>query len=299
MTPNPQRSSGATPGVAQAFCGNCGARAVAAGAAFCANCGFASSGSGQAAVAPGTRFIGQWNWGAFALYPLWLMTHRRVMLGVVWSVLCFVPVINWIGAGYFGRNGTRIAVLCGRFRDEREFVAVQNAWRNWGIGFIIVAILIGVLSAMSSSGQTTASGSVPARGSTRVAAAAPRVKHAAVATGSCESPNGSDTSQMEDAIVQFHQNISRHQWADAERYEMATTYQSRESMQIGYAKTIESSPTVTAVDKCRINVTLKFQNNDSPQYCIDQVYDMAYVRQNEPAWVIHDAKSVSDKRLCA
>jgi|GEM_PF-1778895 len=296
---NVQAPTGTMSRVAPAFCGNCGA-AVAAHSAFCARCGFASAANGQAAVpSPGTRFIGQWNWGAFALYPLWLMNHRRVVLGVVWLVLWFVPVINWIGGVYFGRNGTKIAVLCGRFRDEREFVAVQNAWRNWGLGFIVMAILIALVSKMGSLSTATASRHGPSPTSTRVVAAAPRMRHFAVATGSCESPNHADTSQMEDAIAQFHSNVSQHRWSEAVRYELTATYQSIDSMQVGYAKTIESSPTVTAADKCRVNVTLKYRNNDSSQYCIDQVYDMAYVRTRQPSWVIRDAKSVSDKRLCA
>jgi len=32
---------------------------------------------------PGTRYIGKWNWGAAFLFPYWLMTHRRVPLGIM------------------------------------------------------------------------------------------------------------------------------------------------------------------------------------------------------------------------
>jgi hypothetical protein len=62
------------------------------------------------------------------------MNHRRVPLGVIYLVVALIPFVNVATLGcivYFGLNGNRIAVLSGRFTDEAEFVAVQNAWRNW------------------------------------------------------------------------------------------------------------------------------------------------------------------------
>jgi hypothetical protein len=94
---------------------------------------------------PGTRFIGKWNWGAFCLTPFWLFAHGRTALAVrilvsyvVLTVVPFVGVLGilWIAVAY-GRHGNAIAVRHRAFRDEQQFVAVQNAWRNWGLSLLI------------------------------------------------------------------------------------------------------------------------------------------------------------------
>ncbi len=92
----------------------------------------------------GAQFIGQWNWGAACWYPYWLMTHRRVRLGIIWLIIALIPIVDIATLGaivYFGLYGNRIAVLSGRFTDEQTFVAVQNAWRNWAFGITIVGAL--------------------------------------------------------------------------------------------------------------------------------------------------------------
>ncbi len=92
---------------------------------------------------PGSRYIGQWNWGAFLLSPLWLMNHGRVGLGIGALVLSFIPILNVGSLGiaiWGGIKGNEVAVTGRRFSDDAQFVAVQNAWRNWG--FIVLALSV-------------------------------------------------------------------------------------------------------------------------------------------------------------
>ncbi len=95
-------------------------------------------------AAPGalSRFSGKWNWGAFFLCPFWLMNHGGIWFGIGYIVVYFIPFIGFLialGASiYFGIKGNDWALGHRRFVDEAQFVAVQNAWRNWG--FIIAAI---------------------------------------------------------------------------------------------------------------------------------------------------------------
>jgi hypothetical protein len=102
---------------------------------------------------PGERFIGKWNWGAFALTPFWMMTHglweKGIGILVVGLILLVVPLgpLAILGiAIHYGRRGNALAVKHRRFSSENEFVAVQNAWRNWGLSlWAVMALCLGVL----------------------------------------------------------------------------------------------------------------------------------------------------------
>jgi hypothetical protein len=97
---------------------------------------------------PGERFIGQWNWGAFCLTPLWLINHGYLWYGVALIGLALVPFFGALvcipSMIYCGVKGNEIAVTRRAFADDAQFVAVQNAWRNWGIpmfiGFPIIVL---------------------------------------------------------------------------------------------------------------------------------------------------------------
>ncbi len=110
---------------------------------------------------PGERFIGTWNWGAFCLTPFWLMAHGLTGRGLVMlflgPVLLVIPfgVFALLGIAIrFGRIGNDLAVANRRFASEEQFVAVQNAWRNWGfavLGAIVASIV--ALAALLIAGQ--------------------------------------------------------------------------------------------------------------------------------------------------
>jgi hypothetical protein len=93
----------------------------------------------------GSRYARMWNWGAALLCPLWLMNHGRIGRAVVFLVLCIVP-LGWVFAlGMaiaYGIKGNRVASMSRDFVDDAQFVAVQNAWRNFGFGAALVAVLL-------------------------------------------------------------------------------------------------------------------------------------------------------------
>ncbi len=80
--------------------------------------------------------------------PFWLMAHglkrRGALIFVLGLVLLLVPLgqlgLLWVAIDY-GRKGNALAVRHRKFSDEEQFVAVQNAWRNWGLAFCAAAPL--------------------------------------------------------------------------------------------------------------------------------------------------------------
>jgi hypothetical protein len=108
-------------------------------------------GAPEFSLAPGSKFIGTWNWGAFLLAPFWLMNHGRPWRGV----LALVPYVNIPIAIAYGIVGNRVAVKCGRFSDETQFVAVQNAWRNWGFWVAGAFVALLCVSAIGSRSDLT------------------------------------------------------------------------------------------------------------------------------------------------
>jgi hypothetical protein len=106
----------------------------------------------NAPQAPGARYAGMWNWGAFLLCPLWLMNHGRVGRGILYIVLSLIPFVGLITLGMaiaYGIKGNVVAATSRHFNDDAQFVAVQNAWRNWGFGMLIVSVAIGVIGAFA------------------------------------------------------------------------------------------------------------------------------------------------------
>jgi hypothetical protein len=126
--------------------------------AFCPQCGSPLAGGqcprgDHVSDRPGARYIGQWNWGAFCLTPLWLLNHGCIWYGILYMVIGLVPFLGLVclpAAIYCGISGNKIAVTRRRFADEAQFVAVQNAWRNWGIpiffGLPILSLIYLVLN---------------------------------------------------------------------------------------------------------------------------------------------------------
>jgi hypothetical protein len=103
------------------------------------------------AAAPLTRFSGMWNWGAFLLCPFWLMNHGALWLGIGYLVVSLVPFFGIVALGmaiYFGIKGNDWAVQHRTFASEEQFVAVQNAWRNWGIFVALIGIVLGIIGAI-------------------------------------------------------------------------------------------------------------------------------------------------------
>lgn len=118
-------------------------------------------------------------------------------------------------------------------------------------------------------------------------------------TGNCSSPNQADKHGMETAIYEFHRNVVSKNWQSAAWYENTSKYQDLATLEKGYKKTVESLPTIVSENGCSIFVSLRFEDSDGPQYCIDQRYDMQYALQPTPRWIIEDGHSTSQPRLCS
>jgi len=111
-----------------------------------------ASGAAPVYAAPQvTRFSGMWNWGAFLLCPFWLLNHGALGLGIGYIIVSFIPFIGIVALGmaiYFGIKGNDWAVQHRTFSSEDQFVAVQNAWRNWGIVIALIGIVLGIIGAI-------------------------------------------------------------------------------------------------------------------------------------------------------
>lgn len=107
----------------------------------------------------------KWNWGAFFFSWLWCWQHNLhamvfviSLLGVVWfalnttneaaghqlSLLCLF--CNFGIMVYLGLRGHRLAWQNRRFPGGfTHYIAVESAWKRWGLGIIAVAICLGIL----------------------------------------------------------------------------------------------------------------------------------------------------------
>ena len=139
------------------FCSNCGSALLAGSCASCAGSPPPITSSQPAggysyasatAQRPGAQFIGQWNWGACLLCPFWLFNHGRPGRGILYFVLAFIPIVNLACLGMaiaYGVCGNLVAVTSRNFIDDVQFVAVQNAWRNWGMWVTAISIVLGII----------------------------------------------------------------------------------------------------------------------------------------------------------
>lgn len=86
-----------------------------------------------------------WNWGAFALGPIWTLANRLEM----WTLLLFIPFVNIIVLFHLGYNGNRIAYKKSGIRTVDDFMIVQKLWNRWGYFFfwfwLFGGLLIGCL----------------------------------------------------------------------------------------------------------------------------------------------------------
>lgn len=82
-----------------------------------------------------------WNWGAFALNWIWALNHKY-MLGL----LALLPCVNIFMAIYMGLKGNQIAWESGRFSSVEDMKACQAVWAKWGIGILIVSLVLTVLN---------------------------------------------------------------------------------------------------------------------------------------------------------
>ncbi|MFC1874482.1 hypothetical protein ACFLYX_04185 [Chloroflexota bacterium] len=122
-----------------------------------------TSGLGSSIIVP--KEVRGWNWGAFLLGWIWAIGNKA-WIGVflclfAWMIsmvtLQFgsesIGLLLGVGVGVvLALKGSEWAWQNKRWDSIKHFKRTQRTWRNWGIGFTIVASIIGFI--IGSSGWT-------------------------------------------------------------------------------------------------------------------------------------------------
>ena len=111
-------------------------------AAF-ANSGVNDSGTGSTAVLPDE--LKGFNWGAFLLNWIWAIGHSTWI-----GLLCLVPYVGIIMQFVLGFKGNEMAWQNRKWDSVEHFRATQKVWAKWGIGLVILGLVIGVLAVIAS-----------------------------------------------------------------------------------------------------------------------------------------------------
>jgi uncharacterized membrane protein YeaQ/YmgE (transglycosylase-associated protein family) len=82
-----------------------------------------------------------WSWGAFLLSWIWSLGN-----GVWMGLLALVPYVGFLMAIYLGIRGREHAWQSKRWESLEHFNRVQRSWSKWGIVFVVVAALAGILA---------------------------------------------------------------------------------------------------------------------------------------------------------
>ena len=96
-----------------------------------------TSGLGKAAIVP--YEIKGWNWGAFLMTWIWGIGNK------VWiALIVFIPVpfLALIMCFVLGAKGNQWAWQRKVWASVEDFKRTQRTWRNWGIGLLIVSLII-------------------------------------------------------------------------------------------------------------------------------------------------------------
>ncbi|MFV0413625.1 MAG: ribonuclease G [Oscillospiraceae bacterium] len=95
--------------------------------------------------------IKKWNWGAFMFSAFWGIGNHATL-----TLLCFIPVFQWVWWFVCGAKGNEWAWKSGKFKDAETFMAIQESWNKAGKAAFVAAlatliaagILCGVLLAV-------------------------------------------------------------------------------------------------------------------------------------------------------
>lgn len=86
----------------------------------------------------------KWNWGAFLLAPLWTLANKLEM----WTILCFVPIVNIGVILYLGFKGNRLAFEKSKMGSVDDFMVIQKYWGRWGVRLFWLGILGGLVASI-------------------------------------------------------------------------------------------------------------------------------------------------------
>ena len=91
-----------------------------------------------------SKFV-RWNWGAFALAPLWTLANKLDK----WAFFAMIPGINILVIFYLGFNGNRIAYPKSNIRNVNDYNLFQKHWSKWGIIALCFLLAGGLLRFVS------------------------------------------------------------------------------------------------------------------------------------------------------
>jgi hypothetical protein len=111
-----------------------------------------SSGQGEFAIVPHELEAKGFNWGAFLLAPFWALSHSQYG----WAAGVFFPglipyiggLINLVVAIIMANQGYELAWKYRKWRDVDHCLETQRIWINWGIGIMLINILVVMLSVL-------------------------------------------------------------------------------------------------------------------------------------------------------
>lgn len=90
------------------------------------------------------------NWGAFFLNWIWGIRHK-----VSWAWWALIPGVNIVVAFMLGFQGNELAWKNCQWKNEAEFDDTELEWTRWGIGVVLVSLLVCSLALLLLVGTNT------------------------------------------------------------------------------------------------------------------------------------------------
>ena len=85
-----------------------------------------------------------WSWGAFFLNWIWAIGNRSWI-----GLLALVPYVGWLMVFWLGFKGREMAWKNKQWDSLEHFNRVQRKWSQWGVGIMVVALIVGILGAIA------------------------------------------------------------------------------------------------------------------------------------------------------
>ncbi|MFC2139239.1 hypothetical protein ACFLR4_01135, partial [Bacteroidota bacterium] len=105
-------------------------------------------------------YPGGFNWGAFFLTPIWLLFHKKVLIGILMILLnlffqglissrseLVIPVfiLILIINGYFGIAGNKISWLAFKEASYDDTAKKEKRWNIAGIVVFIILVILNII----------------------------------------------------------------------------------------------------------------------------------------------------------
>lgn len=110
-----------------------------------------TSGRGRQSILPGE--LSGWNWGAFLMNWIWAIGNN------VWiGLLALIPYAGFIMAIILGVKGSEWAWQSKKWDNIEHFKRTQSTWTKWGVGLIVLSVIVGIVVAIGASEGLWSSG---------------------------------------------------------------------------------------------------------------------------------------------